>query len=411
MLFCFAVLQCDFGRNDVMNFTNLKNCMAKMIREYNVPGLDCIVYKDHEMVFRYFAGMSDIENNKEMKGDELFLLFSMTKMLTCTAALQLFEQGRYLMSDPVSKYLPEFAKMKISSDQLNTQNAAKITTGSVSGESAESNSDGYARNTITIKDLFTMSAGLDYSLSDESITKALAEGKKTTRELVGAMSGKILGFEPGTRFRYSLCHDVLGALVEVWSGKRFGEYMKENIFEPLGMKNTFFGVPKDEALLQKTAALYTYDKDRKPVRRPLACVYNLSDQYESGGAGLTSCAEDYAVFLDALSCGGLGKNGNRILSSATVELMSTNHLKDKQSEDFSLLRPGYGYGLGVRTHIDKSQSGSLSPLGEFGWDGAAGAFSMVDTKNRLSLTYFQHVHNWDVRIQGEMRNALYSCLD
>jgi len=190
-----------------------------------------------------------------------------------------------------------------------------------------------------------------------------------------------------------------------------GEYMRKNIFEPLNMKNTFFGVPKDKEKLDKMAVRYTYDKNRQPKRLPLECVYNLSDEYESGGAGLTSCTEDYALFLDALSCGGVGKSGKRILSSATVELMGTNHLNSKQYEDFQSLRPGYGYGLGVRTHVDKIQSGSLSPIGEFGWDGAAGAFSMVDTKNKLSLTYFQHIHDWDVRFQTEMRNALYACID
>ena len=105
------------------------------------------------------------------------------------------------------------------------------------------------------------------------------------------------------------------------------------------------------------------------------------------------------------------KNGKRILNPETVELMGTNHLKDRQLDDFFQLRPGYGYGLGVRTHIDKSKSGSLSPIGEFGWDGAAGAFSLVDTRNKLSLTYFQHIHAWDVGIQSEIRNALYQCIE
>ena len=393
-----------------MDFTKLKNCMDEIVQKYNTPGVDCLVYKDHEIVFRYFTGMSDIENNKKMEGNELYLIFSMTKMLTCTAALQLFEQGKYLMSDPLSKYLPEFEKMKVSGGELNAEESAKITTGGTLGESIKTNQQRYAKNQITIKDLFTMGAGLDYALNDDAITNALNEGKISTRELVSAMSEKNLGFEPGTRFRYSLCHDVLGALIEVWSGDKLGEYMRKNVFEPLDMKNTFFGVPKDEDKLSKMAARYVFDENRKPKRLPLECVYNLSEEYQSGGAGLTSCTEDYAAFLDALSCGGVGKNGKRILSSKTVELMGANHLKGKQCEDFYQLRPGYGYGLGVRTHIDKAKSGSLSPIGEFGWDGAAGAFSMVDIKNKISLTYFQHIHDWDIKIQTEIKNALYSCI-
>ena len=398
-------------KGEIMDFSKLKAYMDVLIRDYHTPGVDCIVYQDHEMVFRYFAGYSDIENDKAMTGNELYFIFSMTKMITCTAALQLFEQGKFLMSDPVSKYLPEFEKMKLSADEFDCGNAAKITTGGSMGEHTEEEIGGYAKNQITIKDLFTMSAGLDYDLGDDAIRGAIAEGKTSTRDIVGAMSEKVLGFEPGTRFRYSLCHDVLGALIEVWSGQTLGEYMQKHIFEPLGMKNTFFGIPKEEEKLEKMAALYTYDQDKKPKRVPLECPYNFTANYESGGAGLVSCTEDYAMFLDALSCGGVGKSGNRILASETVDLMGRNHLQGKQSEDFYQMRPGYGYGLGVRTHIDKAESGSYSPIGEFGWDGAAGAFSMVDRKNKISLTYFQHVHNWELKIQTEMRNSLYESMD
>ena len=158
----------------------------------------------------------------------------------------------------------------------------------------------------------------------------------------------------------------MGALVEVWSGKPFGEYMKENILDPLGMNNTFFGVPKDEGLLEKMAAVYRYNQDKVPERLPLSCQYELSDEYESGGAGLISATEDYAVFLDALANGGTAINGYQILAPSTVSLMGTNHLTGKALEDFDKLRVGYGYGLGVRTHIDKTRSGNLSPIGEFG---------------------------------------------
>lgn len=377
-----------------------------MVETYNTPGVDCIVYKDHKMLFRYFTGLRDAENNIRMDGNELYLIFSMTKMLTCTSALQLYEKGMFSMDDPISKYLPEFEKMKLTADVLNNENAAKIASGSSFGEAVNNTESGYAQNPITVWHLFTMGGGFDYNLKAPGIQKALEEGKTTTRELVGAMSETVLGFEPGTRFRYSLCHDVLGALVEVWSGKTLGEYMQENIFVPLGMKDTFFGLPKDDSRL---AARYILENGKRR-RLALTCQYNLSEEYQSGGAGLTSCTEDYALFLDALACGGVGRNGSRILSADSVERMRTNQLSGKALEDFHVLRPGYGYGLGVRTHMDRSQSGSLSPIGEFGWDGAAGAFSMVDADNRLSLTYFQHVHGWNLQIQTDLRNALYSDL-
>lgn len=394
-----------------MDFSKLKNYLNSLVEIENTPGVDCIVYKEHEIIFRYFAGMSDIENNLKMNGKELYLIFSMTKMLTCVSALQLFEKGKYSMDDPLAKFMPEFKRMRLSVGEIDTEGSAKIISGAALGENVENVESTYASKPILIKDLFTMGAGLDYNLGSEGIKKAISQGRISTRDIAGALSETVLGFEPGTGFRYSLCHDVLGALVEIWSGKSLGEYMRENIFEPLGMNNTFFGVPKDLKKLSKMAALYIYDQDRKPQRLPLVCGFNITEKYESGGAGLTSCTEDYAVFLDALACSGIGKNGNRIISPETVELMKTNHLNSRQLEDFNLLRQGYGYGLGVRTHIDREKSGSLSPIGEFGWDGAAGAFSMVDTDNRISLTYFQHIHNWDLKIQNEMRNILYSCIE
>ena len=392
-----------------MNFTNLKNYMDRLVSEYNVPGVDCIVYKDHQQLFRYYTGMSDIENQKKMQGDELYIIFSMTKMLTVTCALQLLEQGKYVMSDPVSKYIPEFAKLKLSDAALDTAAATKVATGVSVGAERNEGESGYAKNVMTVGQLFNMTAGLNYDLGAPYIKEAIAAGRTGTLDIVKTLAQTPLGFEPGTRYRYSLCHDVLGGLIEVWSGKKLGEYMKENLFDVLGMKDTFFGVPFDEERLSRMAARYTYNAERQPVRMTLKCDYNLTPEYESGGAGLVSSAEDYAIFLDALANGGVGKNGGRILSRYSVELMRTNHLSGQTQADFD--RKGYGYGLGVRTHIDKSKSGSISPLGEFGWDGAAGAMSLVDLDNNLSFVYFQEIHAWNLRIQTEMRNALYSCLD
>ena len=307
-------------------------------------------------------------------------------------------------------YLPEFEKMKITSDVLDNEIARKIEAGEVIGGAVEVKNDGYAKNQITIRDLFTMTAGLDYDLESESIKKALSEGRTSTRELVRAISETVLGFEPGTRFRYSLCHDVLGALIEVWSGQKFGEYMKENIFDKLGMKDTSFGKPKDEKRLSRMPARYIYNEKRMPERLSLDCEYNLSEEYESGGAGLVSSTEDYILFLDALANGGVGKTGERILSESSIELMRTNHLSGEALADFDDWQTGYGYGLGVRTHINPEKSGLLTPIGEFGWGGAAGAFALADPENKLSLAFFEHIHGETPRLRSCLRNALYGCL-
>ena len=395
----------------IVDFTSFKAAMDALYEEYNIPGLDCIVYKKHKPIFRYFLGFRDVENNLKIDGSELYLVFSMTKMLTCAAALQLFERGAFSMDDELSRFLPEFKKMKIASEGSNVNDAVEIITGAAFGEEFDAGQSGYAKNPIRIIDLFTMCAGLDYNTREECIKQALSDGKTGTLDIVRAMSGKTLCFEPGTRFKYSLCHDVLGGLVELWSGQKLGDYMSEHIFRPLGMSDTFFGIPKDPALLERVAARYIREDDGSLQRVPLKNAYSISEDYQSGGAGLMSCANDYALFLDALACGGIAWNGNRILKEETITLWKTNRLKDRTLDDFHQLRPGYGYGLGVRTHMEPDVSGSLSPVGEFGWDGAAGAFSMVDTQNELSFTYFQHCHNSDVAMQNKMRNALYSCLN
>lgn len=393
-----------------MQFVNLKKCIDKIVSDYNTPSGDVAVYQNHKLLFRYFTGMSDIENNKQISGNELYIIFSMTKMLTCACALQLLEQGKYTLDDKLSKYLPEYEKMKITTSELNAQDAVKIASGNSVGSKAVSLGNGFAKTPITIRHLFTMTAGLDYAIYCDEIQSKIKQGKKTTRELVAAMADKPLGFEPGTRFNYSLCHDVLGALIEVWSGQKFGDYMSENLLKPLGMNDTFFGLPKDAERLSRMAASYRFDQNHIPQRIDLFCGYNLTDEYQSGGAGLISTTQDYALFLDAIACGGVSADGKRILKEDTINLWKTNALSGKAAEDFDLLRAGYGYGLGVRTHINPARSGSLSPVGEFGWDGAAGGLAMVDSENKISLTYMQQAQNWDGAIHKEIRNALYKDL-
>lgn len=390
-----------------MTFERVRQILDCFTQE-GIPGVDCIITVDHQEVFRYFTGYANRETGKKIDGSELYLIFSMTKMLTCTCALQLYEQGKFQLNDPISQYLPAFSKMVLTGQTLDVESGAKVATGQSIGEHTDATQDKMAKNPITVKHLLTMTAGLDYNLYAPGIRTAMEAGKTTTQELVEAMAQTVLGFEPGIRFRYSLCHDILGALIEIWSGMSIGEYMHKYIFAPLEMNDTFFGIPKDT---QRLAQLYRFDEDRMVVPVCIENPYQLSEQYESGGAGLTSTTADYAVFLDALACDGMSKTGYRILQPSSVSLMSQNYLKGQALEDFHALHEGYGYGFGVRTHMDNTVSGSLSPVGEFGWDGAAGAFSLVDRENKMSVSYFQHVHETGFTFQRRLRNALYQDLE
>lgn len=394
-----------------MNFEYLKQELNKLLKDRATPGVDCRVYKDHTEIFRYYAGFNDVDNSVKLNGDELYLIFSLTKLLTCVSALQLFEKGAFKMDDQLSKYIEDFSNMYIETDIIAPDDSTKVeTTGDISVLNKKNKKLVKAKTPITIKHLFTMTAGFGYNMKDEPVMEAIAKGNTTTGDLVKAFSKLSLCFEPGTRFKYSLCHDIIGSLVEIWSGMTLGEYMKKNIFEPLGMKDTFFGVPKDSKRLSRLSCLYRSNEVSDYVKIPQECIFNLTDEFESGGAGIVSTTNDYALFLDALACGGVGKSGKRILSEATVELMKTNQLNGKALEDFELIKKGYGYGFGVRTHIAPNRSGSFSPVGEFGWDGAAGSYALVDTESHISLTYFQHMLGWNPSLEKYLRNTLYKCI-
>ena len=375
----------------------------------HVPGLHCKVYKNHEEIFDYRAGLSDKEANKPIQGNEIYKCYSMTKMITCISALQLMEKNKFLLNDQVSMYMPEFEKLRIAETESTGNELETVATGKGDLTATTTESEAFAKTPLTVRHLFTMSTGLDYNRKTPAILAAISEGRTSTRELAGELSKTVLGFEPGTRYRYSLGHDILGALIEIWSGLTLGEYMEKHIFKPLGMKDTFFGVPKSGERKARLAALYGKGENGFPTRKEPENA--LIDGYEAGSSDLCSSAEDYITFLDALACGGMGKTGERIISEASISLMKTDHTANMDRSALQKSMPGYGFGLGVRTHIDKTQSGALSPLGEFGWDGAGGGFSLVDTDNKLSFVYFQHYSGWQRRTRYEMTNALYSCLE
>lgn len=338
-----------------------------------IPGCDCVVYHNHRPVFRHTTGYSDTASKKPLTASNTYYLYSATKLLTCTAVMQLVERGLIGLDTPVSDYLPEYGGMKVKD-----------------GSGVRP-----AKTAVTIRHLMSMQSGLNYNLDAPSILKILeaSEHEATTRQVIAALANEPLDFEPGTRFQYSLSHDVLGAVIEVVSGKSLGKYFEEHITGPLGMKNTGFELTPDRKA--NLSGQFEYHGDTKtstPV--PNKNRYVLSKNYESGGAGLISTVDDYILFLDALCNEGTASSGYRLLSMESINLMRQDQLEGQSRKDFDAwCRYGYSYGLGVRTLVEREKSGVRSPLGEFGWDGAAGAYALVDTQNRLAVFYAQHVLN------------------
>lgn len=389
-----------------MNFDIMKEFMDRLT-QWRIPGNSIRVCVENKEVFTYQSGYENYEKKIKMGDDKLFNIFSCSKPITVTAALQLYEKGYFLLDDPLYDFIPEYKEMYIKDEDGNIRKADRP---------------------ITLRQLFAMSSGLTYNMNTSAFDKArkITNGKMDTLTVVKCIAEDFLAYEPGERWGYSLSHDVLAAVVEIISGKKFRDYVKENIFDPLEMKESYY---HNEQVLSRVAELYRFEsgggddlvklqsmgdnnKDGRIVNVGKSVAHVLGSEYDSGGAGVTTSVSDYSKFASALANGGVGANKERIISSGTVELMRTNQLNAEQMKYlcWSQLK-GYGYGLGVRTLIDVAKSGSCGSLGEFGWGGAAGATVLVDPDLKLSMFYTHHMLNpQEDYYQPRLRNVLYTCL-
>jgi len=367
-----------------MNFDALTKYLDSL-NTVGVPGCDLAVYRDHEPVYRHMAGHRDAAGAAPVNGDELYWLYSCTKVFTTCAAMQLIDRGVLSLDDPVSAWLPAYGSLTVRQ-----------------GDTVRP-----ARRVMTVRHLMSMQSGLDYDMTTPAAKAEMerTKGLATTRQLVEAKAHDPLCFEPGTDFLYSLSHDVLAAVIEAASGMRFSEYLRANIFEPLGLKNTGFFPSAGE--VARICTQYEYDEAKgEPVPCPTeANGYRYSPNYESGGAGLFSCVADCIAFADALACG-----GGKLTRPEMLQLWSANQLGPKSRATFDIWqRLGYSYALGVRTRVSTAVGGR-GQVGEFGWDGAAGSWMMIDPINRISAFYAMHVRNfgycYDV-IHPKVRDLIY----
>lgn len=376
-----------------MNFKALENYLDHLL-ELGVPGCELRVWKDHHQIFAHCSG--EAEAGRAMQGNEIYWVYSATKVVTATAVLQLIESGDLSLNDLVSDYLPAYKHLNV------------LDKGIVRP----------AKTEMTIKHLLTMCSGLNYDCNSQAVKDCIQHygASASTIQVVQSFAAQPLDFDPGTHWQYSLSHDVLAAIIEVVTGIKFSDYINLNIIQPLGIENMTFHPTAQQ--IQRLAARYYWDGENHLVeveKEHLNTMrfFQLSDAYESGGAGLLSDAESYIRFADALANGGVGKNGARILTPAYIDLMRMDHLDAETAKDFAnkVVRPGYSYGLGVRTLVDESKSRSAK--GEFGWDGTAGAWTLIDPQNRIAAFYVQHVIGWlapQLEYQPRIRDLIYEGL-
>lgn len=385
-----------------MNFQPLTAYLDSLYEAKNLPMVGCAVYYRHQPVYEHCYGWADVEAKLPMRPDTLLHLYSASKAATVTAGLQLVDAGKLDLDAPLYDYMPEFAHPTV---------RIELPDG---GERFEE-----AKSPILVHHLFSMQAGLSYNNNTPEIAavKAATDGRCPTREVIRAIAKTPLLFHPGTHFRYSMCHDVLGGLIEEVSGKRFGAYLEENLFAPIGMTDTTFYLPEEK--MARLAPEY-HDFCAKTGESRAKVTFNgmnmgTGPEYESGGGGLTSSLADYILLVETLTNHGTAPNGTQILRPETVELLRTNQTDAVSQPDFEAMggwsKMGYGYGLGVRTLINRERNNSLSANGEFGWDGALGCYWVADPDSEVAIFYVQQAGGapwWEWH--GTVRNTVYACL-
>ena len=354
------------------NFEPVKNLLDSFL-EKGLPGFDFILYHKGECLFRHMNGVSSVEKQIPMNGNELYNIYSCSKPITATATLMLVEQGKLSLEDKLSDYIPEYGQMYIKDTKLE----ASSTDGRWDGEGQSDSNSALlrpAKNPILIRDMLAMKAGFSYEFDAPSIRQCFkdTDGKCPTLKAIKAFAKEPLLYEPGEGHAYSLAHDILSAVIEVATGQKFGDFVKENIFDPCGMTRTTFNLPDER--LDEVCEQYVFNKETNIPENCGKAIqhFKFGTEHESGGAGCVSTVEDYIKFLDALRAG-------KLISHETLDLMTTPQTTSEQYKNDL-----YGYGLGVRC----PKEGSAAT--DFGWGGHAGAYLAADRENEYSFFYAQH---------------------
>lgn len=342
-----------------------------------IPGAVVLIARHGKIVYYKGLGKNDVEKSNEMDKEAIFRIASQTKAITSTAIMMLYEEGHFLLDDPISQYIPEFKKPKVL-HKFNKKDSSYTTVP--------------AKNEITIRQLLTHTSGIGYGVFDPERLGAIyskaryqevpvASADYVLKDQIRQLARQPLLHQPGEKWTYGMNIDVLGYLVEVVSGLSLKDFLQQRLFDPLGMKDTYFYLPKEKG--GRLTALYQENQSGKAVkystqyRDPglnLSADFPLmaNGKYYAGGGGLSSTAMDYAIFLQMMLNKG-EYNGKRLLSRNTVEMMTMN-----QIGDLSLGEDKFGLGFSIAT--DKSGARSPVSIGTFGWGGVFGTNYWADPK-------------------------------
>lgn len=377
--------------------------MNDWIKKGWMNGAIGMIVRNGKIIYYKSAGYNDLEAKTPLPKDDIFRIASQTKAITSVAVMMLYEEGKFLLGDPVSKYIPSFAHEQVL-DKFNESDSSYTTVP--------------AKRDITIRDLLTHTSGIDYASIGSKEARAIYAKSNLTPgldvrndKLSDAMNrlGKLpLLHQPGEKWTYGLSIDLLGDLVELWSGVSLDEFFRKRIFEPLEMNDTYFNVPKEKT--NRLANLYKEDSLGHLIKQSgevsgIDVNYPLrAKTYFSGGGGLSSTIYDYAIFLQMLLNGG-EYNGKRLLSRNTVRMMTMNQIGDVDFGDNK-------FGLGFAIVTEKGSSESPSQVGTFSWGGAFATSYWVDPKEKMIVQFYRQLlgttHN---ELADKFKVLAYSALN
>ena len=373
----------------------IEAAMKKLVDDKQVAGLVTLLERHGKVVEFNAVGQKDVRKADPVQKDSIFRIYSMTKPLTGLAMMMLFEEGKWRLDDPVSRHIPEFARMKVYAGQ-NADGTPKLED---------------AKRSMTMRELMTHTAGLGYILSQQNpVDKMYIEANVLNsgaplKTMIDGLATLPMLAQPGTRWSYSIAVDVQGYLVEKFSGMSFADFLRTRVFEPLGMKDTAFYVPREK--LSRLALVHNGGPNGLVVdeNRPDPTVVPLG---ASGGGGLFSTAMDYARFCEMMLGGGQ-LNGVRIIAPRTVEMMRTNHVNP---DPLKTMPQGTGWGMDFQVVMDAAAAGDSVPNGTYSWFGIAGTWFWIDPVDDLAFVgMVQHVNLGTTRgIHGLSRSLVYQSI-
>jgi CubicO group peptidase (beta-lactamase class C family) len=371
------------------------------IKQGKLPGAVAMVIRHGKVGYFKSFGLKDIEEKKPMTNDAIFRIASMTKAITSVAVMTLYEEGYFLLTDPVSKFIPEFKNPKVAERSPTSDSIILVP----------------AKSEITIRELLNHTSGITYGSALQGIyyrqagmTVGLLPTKGTIGDMIKNLGPLPLVSQPGEEFNYGMSVDVLGYLIEVVSKMPLDEFMRKRIFEPLKMQDTYFTLPRDK--FPRLATLYIMGANGKLEKVTKYFQYPEPQTYFSGGAGLVSTATDYARFAQMLLNKG-ELEGKQILSRKSVELMTTNSIGNififTSFAHNGIMGDKFGYGFGIRT--ERGIFDELESLGTFGWDGAFYTRFWVDPKEDLIGIFMSQVDNyWSENLIGKFKNLVFQSI-